>query len=85
MSEVFLIHEPDVYFDVVKSKLEKDDSVVNKHKLHEKYWKLDLEQHEHYERLHHGEVYISLGQIFLHDDKRWYKAYIKDITSRCIT
>lgn len=81
MSEVFLIHEPDVYFDVVKPKLKKDDSVVNKlkHKPQERYWKLKLEQYEQYDQLHHGEIYISLGQIFLHDERRWYKAYIKDI------
>jgi len=31
------------------------------------------------ERMHHGEIYIYLDQIYLHEGNRWYKANIKDI------
>jgi hypothetical protein len=62
MSEVFLIHEPDVYFDVIEPEMMDRISVENTD-----------------EQLHHGEIYISLCQIFLHDNKRWYKANIQDI------
>ncbi len=29
--------------------------------------------------MHHGDIYIYLNQIYLHDKKRWYKADIEDI------
>ena len=30
-------------------------------------------------RMHHGEIYIYLNQIYLYDNKRWFKAKIEDI------
>lgn len=30
-------------------------------------------------QLHHGEIYIYLNQIYLYDNKRWFKANIEDI------
>ena len=62
MSELFLIHEPDVFFNVC-------DSVIG----HGQHISGPTEQ------LHQGEIYISLGQIYLHGNRRWYTAKIQDI------
>ncbi len=31
------------------------------------------------EQMHHGDIYVYLNKIYLRDDKRWYKANIRDI------
>lgn len=31
------------------------------------------------DQMHHGEVYVYMNQILLHDEYRWYKANVNDI------
>lgn len=30
-------------------------------------------------QMHHGDIYVYLNRIYLHDDERWYKANIREI------
>lgn len=62
MAEMNMIHESDIYFDVV-------EPMVGKYPSGEQMP----------ERMHHGEIYIYLNRMYLHDGKRWYKAKIEDI------
>jgi hypothetical protein len=80
MSEVVLIHEPDVEFDVVSCNGGNGGNGDNggnggKNSNHGKSSLLI----NPVGNMHHGEIYIYLNQIFLHHRRRWYKANIDDI------
>lgn len=92
MSEVILIHEPDIFFDLVNcpegnigyrsnggNSGNSGNGGIGGNGGNKSNHGKDNLQNFPVGDMHHGEIYIYLNQIFLHHKRRWYKADIDDI------